>query len=274
MKNTILSFLALLISSTLFSQHSLEKLWESDAYLKVPESVIYSPENKMLYVSNINGDPMTKDGNGSIGQVSPDGKIINAEWVKGLDAPKGLGIYKNFLYVADLDNVVIIDITKGAISERIQVEGAQMLNDLSVTTNGIVYTSDSRGGRVYRIENKKAAIYLDNVKGVNGVLAAGKDLYILTSGSLQKVGEDKKLIPLVSGLESSTDGIEMVRDGEFIVTSWNGVVYYVKADGSKQQLLDTRDKKIQSADLGFDPANKILYIPTFSTNSVHAYKLN
>lgn len=274
MKNIILSFLALLISSSLLSQHSLEKLWESDASLKVPESVLFSAENKMLYVSNINGDPMTKDGNGSIGQVSPDGKIINPEWVKGLDAPKGLGIYKNFLYVADLDKVIIIDISKGAIAESIQVEGSQMLNDLTVANNGIVYASDSRGGRLYRIENKKASIYLDNVKGVNGVLAAGKDLYILTSGSLQKVGEDKKLIPLASGLESSTDGLEMVKEGEFIVTSWNGVVYYVKADGSKQQLLDTRDKKIQSADLGFDPKNKILYIPTFSTNSIHAYKLN
>jgi hypothetical protein len=57
------------------------------------------------------------------------------------------------------------------------------------------------------------------------------------------------------------------------VTCWGGVIYYVKDDGSKQTLLDTRDEKINSADLGYDAVNRILYIPTFAKNSVVAYKL-
>ena len=116
----------LLLSGWLQSQeHSLVKLWETDTLLKVPESVLLDVDNKMLYASNIDGtDPWAKDGKGSIARVGLDGKIIDAEWVKGLHAPKGMGLYKNMLYVADFDKVVLIDVTKGAISRVIQVEGA------------------------------------------------------------------------------------------------------------------------------------------------------
>src|SRR5687767_9723717 len=81
---------------------SLVKKWETDATLLTPESVLYDKANNVLYVSNINGQAGDKDGNGSIGRVSVTGKVEQAEWVKGLDAPKGLGLYKGMLYVADL----------------------------------------------------------------------------------------------------------------------------------------------------------------------------
>src|SRR5436190_18476467 len=113
-------------------EHSLVKLWQTDSILKVPESVLFDAVGKLLYVSNIDGQPWEKDGKGSIGKVALDGKILNAEWVTGLDAPKGMGRFKNNLYVADLANVVVIDIAKGSISKRIPVEGAEGLNDISV----------------------------------------------------------------------------------------------------------------------------------------------
>src|SRR5688572_6763331 len=85
----------------------LEKKWETPAELKVPESVLYDKANNVLYTANIDGQPAGKDGKGSIGRVSLDGKIQKAEWVtEGLDAPKGMGLHKGLLYVADLDEVV------------------------------------------------------------------------------------------------------------------------------------------------------------------------
>jgi DNA-binding beta-propeller fold protein YncE len=270
---TLLSALALLFTSTLYGQHSLELLWQTDSLLKVPESVIYDAGNKILYVSNVNGSPMDKDGNGSIGKIGLDGKIISAEWVTGLNAPKGLGLYKNLLYAADLSEVAVIDINKAAVIQHIPVEGAMMLNDLTIDPKGTIYVSDSRGNKVFRIENGKSALFLDNMKGVNGVLAVGNDLYLLTSGTLQKADSSKKLTKVAEGLESSTDGIEMVKKDEFVVSSWNGVVYYVKADGSKETMLDTRSKKINTADIGFNQKENIIYVPTFSKNSVCAYRL-
>ncbi len=111
------------------------------------------------------------------------------------------------------------------------------------------------------------------MKGANGVLAVGTDLYVLTSGSLQKADTNKKLTTLADGMDASTDGIEMVKENEFIVSCWNGILYYVKADGTKQVLFDTREQKINSADIGYDAKNKIVYVPTFYKNSIHAYQL-
>ena len=64
-----------------------------------------------------------------------------------------------------------------------------------------------------------------------------------------------------------------VGGGDFLVSTWGGVVYYVTADGTKQVLLDGREQKINSADIGYDAAKRIVYIPTFWKNSVVAYEL-
>ena len=77
----------------------LVKKWESDATLKTPESVLFDPAGRVLYVSNIDGkEPWTKDGAGSIGKVGLDGKVIAAEWVKGLEAPKGMALHKGKVF--------------------------------------------------------------------------------------------------------------------------------------------------------------------------------
>jgi hypothetical protein len=269
--NMILFFGALLITSNLTAQHSLEKLWATDTVLVKPESVLYDASSKSLFVSNI-GD-MQKEGMGSISKIGLDGKFIKRDWVKGLTAPKGLGLYKNQLYVAETTTIAVIDVATAAVVKRITVEGAGMLNDITIDAKGIVYVSDTPKNNVFKIENGKASLYLENMKSANGLLANGNNLYILTGTSLQKADENKKLTTLVDGIEGGADGIEMIKDHEFIVTGWAGVIYYVKDDGTKKVLSDTRDKKINSADLGYDPASKTIYIPEMSQNCVVAYKL-
>ncbi len=254
-------------------QHQLIKLWQTDTLLKVPESVFFNPENNFLYVSNIDGSPWEKDGKGSIGKIGLDGKIIKVDWVSGLNAPKGMGLYKNRLYAADVDNVVVIDVKKETIINRIPVEGSSGLNDISVDKNGIVYVSDSKTGKVHIIEHDKASTYAEGLKGANGVLAVGTDLYVLASGTLWKISADKKMEKVAEGMEPATDGIEQVSEKEFLVSVWNGLIYYVKSDGSFQQLLDTREQKSNTADIGYDAKKKIVYVPTFFKNSVAAYQL-
>ena len=79
----------LLNSSLLFAQHKLEKIWETDSVLKVPESVLFDGDNKVLYATNIDGtDPWGKDGKGSVAKVGLDGKVIATEWVSGLNADR------------------------------------------------------------------------------------------------------------------------------------------------------------------------------------------
>jgi len=255
------------------AQHSITKLWTTDSTLATPESVLFDAQNNVLYASLINGKPDSADGSGGVARVGLDGKIVNADWVTGLDAPKGLGKSGNTLYAADLTQVAVIDISTGKLVKKIPVAGSAFLNDITVDAKGAVYVSDSRTGKVHRIENGNVTTYLENLKGPNGLLAVGNDLYVLASGSLYKADANKKLTLIAEGMDESTDGVEQVAPGEFLVSCWSGIVYYVKADGSKQALFDTRTEKINSADIGYDAKNKIVYVPTFFRKAVVAYQL-
>ncbi len=265
-------FSFVLLYGNVQSQHKLVKLWETDAVLKVPESVIYDAKNKVLYSANIDGEPWGRDGNGSIGKIGLDGKIVASEWVTGLNAPKGMGIHKGKLYVADLDVIAVIDIAQGKIADRIAVSGADGLNDISIDGKGTIYVSDSKTKKIHKVVNGNASVVIDDLKGPNGVLAVGKDLYLVDAGTFNKL-ENGQLRQIADGMEGGTDGIEHVGNGEFIISCWAGSVWYVYPDGRKDHLLDTRDQKINAADIGYDPAKKIVYVPTFFKNSVVAYQL-
>jgi len=257
-----------------FAQHKVTKLWETDTLLKVPESVLFDAENKVLYVSNIDGtDPWGKDGKGSIGKVGLDGKIIATDWITGLNAPKGLGIYKGKLYAADLSNVVVIDLKKGTIEKTIAVEGAEGLNDVSVGNDGVVWVSDSKTKRIYKVDGDKTSVYLENLKGPNGVLMRGKDFYVLDAGGAYKVNDDKTLTMMSDGMEGGTDGIENVSGNDFLVSCWQGALWYVGADGKKELLFDGKSQKTNTADIGFDPKTKTVYVPTFWRNSIIAFEV-
>ncbi len=268
----VLFSLILLYGNAQSQEHKLVKQWETDTVLKVPESVLFDGANKVLYVANIDGQPWEKDGKGSIGKVGLDGKIIATEWVTGLSAPKGMGIYNGKLYVADVDVVTVIDIRQGKIVDKIVVEGAKGLNDITIDSKGVVYVSDSQNKKIHRIEKGKVTTVIENMKGPNGVLAVGSALYAVDAGSLNKV-ENGALKLIADGMDGGTDGIEPVGNGDFIVSCWAGSVWYVHADGKKDHLLDTREQKINSADIGYDPAKKIIYVPTFFKNGIVAYAL-
>ncbi|MEP7277124.1 MAG: ATP/GTP-binding protein [Bacteroidota bacterium] len=269
----VVLFCGLFLQQSLAQEHALVKLWQTDTLLKVPESVLFDAGEKVLYVSNIDGQPWDKDGKGSIGKVGLDGKIIAVEWVKGLNAPKGLGRHNNNLYVADVDNVAVIDIAKAAIAKRIPVEGAQELNDISVDKNGNVYVTDSKAGNIYILLNDEFELFAADLPGLNGVLATQKGVYAVAAGALWKTEPAKKAVKIAGGMEPAVDGIVQVAENEFLVSVWNGIIYYVKPGKKVLPLLDTREQKSNTADIGFDPVTRTVYVPTFFKNSIVAYTL-
>jgi hypothetical protein len=275
-----IAFASLFSSCFLFFQHSyaqqtmvMEKIWETDTILKVPESVLFDTKRDVLYVSNIEGDPSAKDGGGFISRLSPQGKMLQLEWVKGLNSPKGLGVFKQQLYVADIDEVVIINIDKGEITQRIPVEGAKFLNDITVDPQGVVYISDSQTKKVHQLKNGTLTTPITDLKGPNGLLATKEALYILDGGAMNRLEKDgtiKKLLDISNGV----DGIEKISEGVFVISCWPGEVFYVNTTkGIVHKMLDTREQKINSADIGYDARKKIVYVPTFFGNSVIAYQL-
>src|SRR4029079_8030773 len=145
----ILGALALATAARADTTHKLTKTWETEATLKTPESVRFDAKRKVLYVSNIDGEPGAADGKGSIAKIGLDGKVIAAEWVTGLNCPKGLALSDDgkTLYAADVGGIVAIDIKAGKISNKVAIPDSVQLNDL-VNDKGTLYVSDSKGRKV------------------------------------------------------------------------------------------------------------------------------
>jgi len=270
MKYILIGLILLTSQATRAQDHKLEKLWETDSILAVPESVL--PVKEMLYVSLIDGGGWNVDGKGGIAKLGREGKILDSTWITGLNSPKGMGITGNRLYVADISEVVVIDIAKGKIEKRISPDSARGLNDITISAKGIVYASDSRTARIWRIENDRAVLWLDSVRGVNGLKAIGEDLYI-GSGKLFLKADAKKQITKIAEMPQGIDGIEPIGNGDFLLTAWGGYIWYVHADGRVETLLETHQQKKNSADLGYDKEKRILYVPTFNAKTVVSYQL-
>ncbi|PSR56512.1 ATP/GTP-binding protein [Adhaeribacter arboris] len=256
---------------------SLAKKWETSATLKEPESVLYDKANKVLYVSNINNPAGNADGNGSIGRVSLNGDIQKVEWVVGgMDSPKGLGLSKGLLYVADLTKVVVIDTKTAKVVRTIPVADAGMLNDITVDAQGVVYVSDSDKKRVYRLNNNQAEVWLekDYFQKPNGLLAHQNKFYMMdmTAGIFYEVDKNtKELRKIAEGLTGGDGIIPYGKD--FIISNWNGEINYVTASGQVTKLLDTKAEKVNAADIEFIPEQNLLLVPTFFANKVVAYQV-
>ena len=266
MKKSLLVAIAVLTSSASFAQHSLEKVWESDSTtLKGPESALFDSKSNSLYVSSM--------GSGSIVRMGLDGKVIKNDWVTGLNANKGSALFNGLLYTAEIAAIAVIDIANASIIKRIPIEGAVMLNDVAVDSKGVVYVSDTRTGKVYRIEGDKPTLYLENIPGANGLLTVNTDLYVAGATTFQKANAAKEITKIADDFESGLDGIVMVAENEFVLSNYKGILYYVKADGTNQLLLDSRTNRIMANDISYNSQTKTLYVPSFGTNRVIAYKV-
>jgi sugar lactone lactonase YvrE len=277
MKNTLVTLGALALAATAQAQaHKLTKVWETEAALKTPESVRLDAGRQVLYVSNIDGEPWAADGKGSIAKLGLDGKVIAAEWVTGLDCPKGLALSDDgkWLYAADAGGIVVIDVDAGRIKDRIAIPDGQQLNDL-VNDKGTLYVSDSKGKKVYRVKDGKVGVYLDDkvLKGPNGLFVHEGALYVLDHDALSRVAKDKSLKLIADGMPGGVDGLENVEGDDFLVSVWSGAVWYVSADGTKELLFDGKAEKTSTADSGWNPATNTLYVPTFFKNTVIAFKV-
>jgi DNA-binding beta-propeller fold protein YncE len=258
-----------------YQNERLSKLWVSKEGNKTPESVLFDPVNKVLYVANIDENPWGKDNKGNISKLSLTGDFITKDWVKGLSAPKGMGISKGMLYVTDITEVAEIDLKNGVIVKKYTHPKAENLNDITVGADGTVYVSDSKGSCLFHIIKGKLEILFESeeLTGTNGIFYEnGK----LLCGQKNRVASfDLKTKSLTTLIENTggIDGLEAVGDGSYIISDWSGKVQIVQPGKPNLTILDTTPLKINAADIEFDPISKTLYVPTFFDNHVDAYKL-
>jgi sugar lactone lactonase YvrE len=258
---------------------TVEKKWQTEQILQVPEAVTYDPQRNVMYVSNINGKPLDKDGNGYISIVKLDGNIDNLKWVTGLNAPKGSALDGKNLYVTDIDALVQIDIETGKIIERYSSEEAVFLNDVAIDETGNVYVSDYSGqnSAIYKLSGSEFSIWMkgDDIDRPNGLMLRGNKLLVGNSGDgkIKSVDLKDKTVRVIATVGSGIDGLRMDDEDNFIVSDWAGNTSYVSKDGTITSLINTTEQKINSADIEFIKKMNLLIIPTFFDNRLVAYQL-
>ena len=256
----------------IFQSNKLVKKWETPAVFEVPESVCI--DGGLLYVSNVNGKPTDKDGNGFIAILSLDGNVSKAPYISGLNAPKGMGIYHRKLFVTDIDRVAEIDLQNKTIVRFYDFPEAKFLNDIAIDQKGAVYISDVMSTRIYRIYDGKTEIWLDDpiLTGPNGLYVEENQL-LIGCNKIVSVGLEDKKVTVWLDNTGNIDGLEGTGDGRYIFSDWQGSVYLVGNDKKIEKVLDTSAAGINAADIEYIPSLKLLLVPTFNDNRVMAYEL-
>jgi sugar lactone lactonase YvrE len=263
------------------------ELWSLDGF-KNPESVAWDAERDVLYVSNVAGEPLERNGEGFLSIVSPDGEMIRLDWVTGLNAPKGIVVDGSTLYVTDIDRLVAIDIESGTVSDTWQGEGAIFLNDPAIAADGRVFVSDMLRQAIYVLDGDSFTVWLEDeaLQHPNGlkvedarliVAPWGRDLQedftTRVGGHLATVNlASRAIAPLGNGEPvGNLDGLEPDGEGNWLVTDWiAGRLLRISPDGEFEELLGL---PMGSADLGYVPGQHIAIIPLMLDGRVVAYSL-
>lgn len=260
--------------------------------LQTPESVLYDPDQDVYFISNINGQPLAKDGNGFISKVNPDTLQIDAKWIDGskkgsrLDAPKGLAIVGDELWVSDITAVRKFDRKTGAPKGSVEIPGSTFLNDL--TSDGkSAWVSDSgmKAGAngsfegtgtdsIWKITGKKATKVASGkeLNRPNGLEVADGKLWVVSFGSNELYAIDGGKKTSVAQLpKGSLDGLVHMSDGTFLVSSWeSNSVFRGPAAGPFTEVITG---VTSPADLGYDTKRHRVLVPHFTESIVTIHEL-
>ena len=264
--------------------------------LQTPEAVRYDPDLDVYFIANVNGNPAKKDHNGWIGRVRADSlgraSVFLADGQEGvfLNAPKGMAIQGDTLWVADIDIVRGFDKRTGKFVAAVGFwsKNVTFLNDIVVGGDGALYITDtglsfdadgqmvhSGVDRIFRLAGRTGMTEEargDVLARPNGItfdsantrflLApfGGKDVQSWRPGALPE--------PFATG-PGSYDGIEIVK-GRVYVTSWADSAVHVIENGTMRPII----RNVPSpADIGVDTKRGIIAVPLFNANRVEYYKL-
>jgi hypothetical protein len=237
--------------------------------------VIFDIANEIIYVSNINGSPTEDDANGFISKLGIDGKIVNLKWIIGLNAPKGMGIIADTLYVADINQVVKIDTRLGEVIRKFDAEGAVFLNDITLDDKGRVFISDSGLGAIYLLENGEVSVFLPagTFNRSNGLYWMDNELFVGTKGMIKGVNPENRRIRDVMAVDCGIDGLEIWKKQYFVFSDWIGKVQMTGPGKDPIVLFDTTPESINAADIGLMGRSNLILVPTFFDNRVMAYQI-
>ena len=262
-----------------------------------PESVLYDPVQDIYFVSNVNGGPTAKDNNGFISRVRPDGAVENLKFAEGghngvtLNAPKGMALRGDTLWVADIDVVRAFDAKTGAPRDTVSLAslGAVFLNDIATAQTGALYITDTGirfddvgnvlhpgPDRIFRVAPDKqvtVAVRGDTLGRPNGITldSVGKRFIVVQFGGRAVLAwkpGDKAPSVIAKG-PGGFDGVE-IAGNRILVSSW--------ADSTVSSYESGQEVKVitgvpSPADIGFDGKRRRVLVPIFTGNRVEIWQL-
>lgn len=257
----------------------LAKVWETEKNLAMPESAAWDNRRRVFYLSNYDGyNRSLAEGQQAISRVSPDGRVLEQRWLEGLFNPTGLAVHRDRLYAVERNAVAVIDIKKRKIVGRITLPGAVFPNDIAGDAAGTLYVSDSGAHVVFRVAGQKAEAWLQGgeIANPNGLCLAGRELLVGNNGdrSLKAVSLDSRRVRTLTRFRSGIiDGIAVDGKGNILLSHNEGRLYWIDKDGVCQKILDTTVIGTNLADFAFAAETGLLVVPTFTGNSLVAYRL-
>lgn len=263
--------------------------------LATPESAHYDADLDVWFVANINGGPLAKDNNGWIARFHADGTVDSLHFVQGgrsgvrLDAPKGMAIAGDTLWVADIDALRAFHKRTGRPIATVNLAGkAKFLNDVAVGPDGIYVTdtgieSKKDGSlahtgpdRIFRIDPRhRASIALetDSLEGPNGITwdSAGRRFIVVPFFGTTLRGWTPGSAPVAIGTgPGQQDGVEPIAGGRFLVSSWADSSLFVLDQGRTTRVVGGLPSP---ADIGWDRGRRHVAVPVFLENRVEIWEL-
>ena len=250
-----------------------------------PESVLHDELLDVCLVSNVVGAALAKDGDGYLCRVLPDGGG-ERHWIRGgrdgvvLNAPKGLAVHGDVLWVADIDVLRRFDRRSGRPLGDVAIPGAACLDDVGVAPDGTVYCTD-RGLDAQFAPTGTDAIWRVGVDGgvspliqgvdlgqPSGLVAREQGVYVVSwrDGAFFQVDTKGRRTDLGRSPRAQLDGLVRVETMEeggtrtaWYATSWAGrCVYRFDTSGVCTQVAGELD---QPADCGYDGRRRQLLVP-------------
>ena len=243
--------------------------WVASGEFCEPETVLPLPDDTLL-ISNV--CDFRERGNGFLTLLDKDGKTLDWRIVDGLDAPLGMALVSDRLYVVDSNRLRVLRWPGYEPLETIELD-TSVANDVAVSPDGVAYVTDTaRHLVIQRLPDGTQSVLTGQPRftGANGIALDGDRLFIggarlwcvnLQTGSVVTIGPDWL---------ADIDGIELESDGTLQITPVAGPLIRYRDDDDMEILAG---EGISSAIHGYAPGLQLALIPTGFDNTVIAIRL-